>query len=266
MVIKRNNQQVHETIQMDNGAVVHFFDGTETIDNLKKEEEDCKEAYDRQFTILNRINYATAKAQRMQAGEKLELQFVVLPGESREIELGVDLCGPGAEAHIKALYLSSGQDRVHFHITMHHRAPGCKSTQLINGLAAGEAQVRFDGTIVVAPEAQQTEAYQENHNIVLSEQARVETKPQLEIYADDVKCSHGATVGQLNPDELFYMRSRGIPEAEARTLQMLSFLSAVIPAGREAEIEAAAKEALYGRGAVYAAMSGSGSTLFGLFL
>lgn len=67
MVIKRNNQQVHETIQMDNGAVVHFFDGTETIDNLKKEEEDCKEAYDRQFTILNRINYATAKAQRMQA-------------------------------------------------------------------------------------------------------------------------------------------------------------------------------------------------------
>lgn len=66
MIVKRK-QQVHETIQMDNGAVVHFFDGTETIDNLKKEEEDCKEAYDRQFTILNRINYATAKAQRMQA-------------------------------------------------------------------------------------------------------------------------------------------------------------------------------------------------------
>ena len=74
---------------------------------------------------------------------------------------------------------------------------------------------------------------------MLTPEAKVETKPQLEIYADDVKCSHGATVGQLNPDELFYMRSRGIPEAEARMLQMLSFLSPVIPQGREEEIEQA---------------------------
>ena len=89
---------------------------------------------------------------------------------------------------------------------------------------------------MVAPDAQQTEAYQENHNIVLTPEAKVETKPQLEIYADDVKCSHGATVGQLNEDELFYMRSRGIPEKESKTLQMLSFLSPVIPEGREEDI------------------------------
>ena len=94
----------------------------------------------------------------------------------------------------------------------------------------------FDGIIVVAPDAQQTEAFQENHNIVLTDEAAVQTKPQLEIYADDVKCSHGATVGRLNEDELFYMRSRGVPEAEARALQMLSFLSPVIPEGREEEI------------------------------
>ncbi len=124
---------------------------------------------------------------------------------------------------------------------MHHRAPGCRSTQLINGIAGGEAQVTFHGTIVVAPDAQKTDACQENHNIVLTPQAIVLTEPQLEIYADDVKCSHGATVGQLSADELFYMRSRGIPEAEARTLQMLSFLSPVIPAGREEEIEAAVR-------------------------
>ena len=178
---------------------------------------------------------------RVKAGEKLELQFVVLPGESRDIKLGIDLTGPGAEAHIKALYLCKADEKVHFHIVMHHKAPGCKSTQLINGIAGGQAQVHFDGTIVVAPDAQQTEAYQENHNIVLTEEAKVVTRPQLEIYADDVKCSHGATVGQLNADELFYMRSRGIPEAEARTLQMLSFLSPVIPVGREEEIEAAVK-------------------------
>ena len=173
---------------------------------------------------------------QVQAGEVLELAFVVLPGESRDIDVSVDLCGPGAEAHLKGLYLCGGSEQVDFRIVMHHKAPGCKSTQLFKGIAGGQARVRFDGVIVVAPDAQQTEAFQENHNIVLTDQAQVVTKPQLEIYADDVKCSHGATVGRLNEDELFYMRSRGIPEAEARTLQMLSFLSPVMPEGREDEI------------------------------
>ena len=179
---------------------------------------------------------------RVQAGEVLNLQFVVLPGESRDINVSVDLLGPGAEAHLKGLYLCKADEKVNFRIVMHHCAPGCKSTQLFNGIAGGQAQVSFHGTIVVAPEAQQTEAYQENHNIVLTPEAKVTTQPQLEIYADDVKCSHGATVGQLNEDELFYMRSRGIPESEAKTLQMLSFLSPVVPEGREEEIEQAVKQ------------------------
>ena len=179
---------------------------------------------------------------RVQAGEVLNLQFVVLPGESRDIDVSVDLLGPGAEAHLKGLYLCKADEKVNFRIVMHHCAPGCKSTQLFNGIAGGQAQVSFHGTIVVAPEAQQTEAYQENHNIVLTPEAKVTTQPQLEIYADDVKCSHGATVGQLNEDELFYMRSRGIPESEAKTLQMLSFLSPVVPEGRKEEIEQAVKQ------------------------
>ena len=179
---------------------------------------------------------------QVQAGEVLNLQFVVLPGESRDIDVSVDLLGPGAEAHLKGLYLCKADEKVNFRIVMHHCAPGCKSTQLFNGIAGGQAQVSFHGTIVVAPEAQQTEAYQENHNIVLTPEAKVTTQPQLEIYADDVKCSHGATVGQLNEDELFYMRSRGIPESEAKTLQMLSFLSPVVPEGREEEIEQAVKQ------------------------
>ena len=176
---------------------------------------------------------------QVQAGEILNLEFVVLPGESKDIDVSVDLCGPGAEAHLKGLYLCKADEKVNFRIVMHHKAPGCHSTQLFNGIAGGSAQVTFNGTIVVAPDAQKTEAFQENHNIVLTETAVVNTRPQLEIYADDVKCSHGATVGQLNQDELFYMRSRGIPESEAKTLQMLSFLSPVIPAGREEEIEQA---------------------------
>ena len=178
---------------------------------------------------------------QVQSGEKLELQYVILPGESRDLEITVDLAGPGAQAQVKVLYLCRADEKVRIRVVMHHLAPECHSTQLINGIAGGQADVRFDGSIVVAPDAQKTEAYQENHNIVLTQEAKVVTKPQLEIYADDVKCSHGATVGQLNADELFYMRSRGIPEAEARTLQVLSFLSPVIPAGREEEIESAVR-------------------------
>ena len=175
------------------------------------------------------------------AGEHKTLQYVILPGESRDIDVAVDLAGEGAEVTIKALYLCGASENVSIRTLVHHRAKGCKSNQIINGIAAGSSHFKFDGRIVVAPGADGTEAYQENHNIVLTEEAKVETKPQLEIYADDVKCSHGATTGRLGDDELFYMRSRGIPEKEARTLQMLSFLSPVIPEDRREEIEAAVR-------------------------
>lgn len=173
------------------------------------------------------------------AGERLALTFVVLPGESRDVDVTVDLAGEGAEAELKGLYLCGGEERVNFRILVHHRVPGCVSRQLFNGIAGGSARVSFEGRIVVAPDAQKTQAYQENHNIVLSENAHVETTPQLEIYADDVKCSHGATVGRLDEQAQFYMRTRGIPDREARVLQMLSFLSPVTPEGDRARVEQA---------------------------
>ena len=173
------------------------------------------------------------------AGEKLELTFVVLPGESRDIDVAIDLIGEGAEVSLKGLYLCGGDERVNFRILMHHRAPGCVSRQLFNGIAGGSSRVTFDGRIIVAPDAQKTEAYQENHNIVLSDRAHAETMPQLEIYADDVKCSHGATVGRLDEEALFYMRTRGVPEKDAKVLQMLSFLSPVTPEGDRERVEEA---------------------------
>ena len=175
------------------------------------------------------------------AGERLELEWVVLPGRSEDITVTVDLNGPGAEVFLRGLYICSGDERVRFRIVVHHKAPGCISRQRFCGVAGGRADVRFDGTIVVAPDAQQTEAYQENHTILLSETAQVGTQPQLEIYADDVKCSHGATVGQLDREAQFYLRSRGIPEAEARTLLILSFLSGVTPEKDRAAVEAAVR-------------------------
>lgn len=173
------------------------------------------------------------------AGEKLELTFVVLPGESRDIDVAVDLVGEGAEVSLKGLYLCGGDERVNFRILMHHRAPGCVSRQLFNGIAGGSSHVTFEGRIIVAPDAQKTEAYQENHNIVLSDLAHAETMPQLEIYADDVKCSHGATVGRLDEEALFYMRTRGVPEKDAKVLQMLSFLSPVTPEDERERVEKA---------------------------
>jgi Fe-S cluster assembly protein SufD len=182
---------------------------------------------------------AVEKSYTVRAGEKLELSFVVLPGESRDIDVAIDLVGEGAEVSLKGLYLCGGDERVNFRILMHHRAPGCVSRQLFNGIAGGSSRVTFEGRIIVAPDAQKTEAYQENHNIVLSDQAHAETMPQLEIYADDVKCSHGATVGRLDEEALFYMRTRGVPEKDAKVLQMLSFLSPVTPEGDRERVEEA---------------------------
>jgi len=186
------------------------------------------------------VNPSGAKeSYTVKAGEKLELTFVVLPGESRDIDVAIDLVGEGAEVSLKGLYLCGGDERVNFRILMHHRAPGCVSRQLFNGIAGGSSRVTFEGRIIVAPDAQKTEAYQENHNIVLSDQAHAETMPQLEIYADDVKCSHGATVGRLDEEALFYMRTRGVPEKDAKVLQMLSFLSPVTPEGDRERVEEA---------------------------
>lgn len=162
------------------------------------------------------------------ADATLDLTVIVLPGVSARIPLTIDLTGTHSEVRLSGIYLCSGHDDVTFDITMHHRTGDCRSQQTFNGLATGEAKCGFFGKIVIAPDAQRTEAFQENHNILLSDTARVNTKPRLEIYADDVKCSHGATVGKLNEDEQFYMRSRGIPEDEAKVLQMISFVAPVL--------------------------------------
>ena len=162
------------------------------------------------------------------AGAKVSLVMIVLPGLSVDLPLAVDIVGEGAEVTVSGLYLCGGDEKVRLRTEVRHRVPSCTSYQLFNGVASGHSDVKFYGKIVVAPEAQKTEAYQTNHNLIVSEHAAAEAKPQLEIYADDVKCSHGATVGQLSEDEQFYMRSRGIPEVEAKVLQMISFIAPVL--------------------------------------
>ena len=181
--------------------------------------------------------------------EVLDWAFIVLPGVSADIPLTVDIDGPGAEVRLSGLYLCGGDERVSFDIEVRHNAGDSHSHQFFNGIAGGTSRAAFHGRILVQEGAQRIKAFQENHNILLSEEARVETTPQLEIYADDVECSHGATTGFLSAEEQFYMRSRGIPESEARVLQMISFLSPVLArigdAGERdrlsAEVEAAVR-------------------------
>ena len=170
---------------------------------------------------------------------------VVMPGVSVDLKFDVELVGEGAEANLYGAYVCAGQEKVKIAVDMHHKVPHCNSRQLFKGIAGGNSRVDFYGKIIVAKDAQRTEAYQENHNLLLSDGAKVDTKPQLEIYADDVKCSHGATIGRLNEEEQFYMRSRGITLEDAKVLQMISFVAPVlenIPEEAEREEVTAALE------------------------
>lgn len=161
--------------------------------------------------------------------------FIVLPGADIDLKLNLVLAGEGAEASLSGAYLCNSAEKVKIAIDLIHKVPHCNSRQLFKGIVGGSAHTDFYGKITVAKDAQRTAAYQENHNLLLSEKAKVDTKPQLEIYADDVKCTHGATIGRLNEDEQFYMRSRGITLEEARVLQMISFLAPVLDAIEDPE-------------------------------
>ena len=159
---------------------------------------------------------------------KADVVIAVMPGTSVDARIEVELVGEGAEANLYGAYVCGDAEKVKIAVDMYHRKPHCNSRQLFKGIAGGSSRVDFYGKIIVAQDAQRTEAFQENHNILLSDGAKVDTKPQLEIYADDVKCSHGATIGRLNEEEQFYMRSRGISLEDAKVLQMISFIAPVL--------------------------------------
>jgi Fe-S cluster assembly protein SufD len=138
------------------------------------------------------------------------------------------LNGPNSETNLNGLFLCDDNQHVANYVLMDHASPRCVSNQLFKGILDDEATGAFNGKILVRKDAQKTQAYQKNNNMLLSSSARMNTKPHLEIYADDVKCSHGATVGQLNNEALFYLRSRGINEAEAKHLLMYAFANEIV--------------------------------------
>ena len=133
------------------------------------------------------------------------------------------LAGEGSECLINGLFIGNGQQHLDNYMLVEHASPHCASRQFYNGILDDKAHGVFHGRIIVHKDAQKTDAKQTNRNLLLSDDARIDTKPQLEIYADDVKCTHGATIGQIEENALFYLRSRGIDEISARKLLLLAF-------------------------------------------
>jgi Fe-S cluster assembly protein SufD len=138
------------------------------------------------------------------------------------------LNGEGLECVLNGLYLTHGDQLADHHMVVEHAQPHCNSHEYYNGILDGKSKGVFHGRILVRQAAQKTDAKQTNKNLLLSEDATVDTKPQLEIYADDVKCTHGATIGQLNDESIFYLRSRGIGMDTARRMLIHAFAGEII--------------------------------------
>lgn len=156
------------------------------------------------------------------------LTTLTLGGALVRNNLNIRLDGTQIDSYLNGLYVLNGTQVVDNHTLVDHAMPHCHSNELYKGIIGGQAQGVFNGKIWVRPDAQKTNAYQSNKNLLLSNEASMNAKPQLEIYADDVKCSHGATTGQLDDEALFYLRARGIGETTARALLNHAFAADVI--------------------------------------
>lgn len=165
---------------------------------------------------------------RQEADSSYHSVAVTLGGALSRFDLHAQLRGRGAECRLEGAYLADGTDLVDYHTLVEHQAPHCTSSQTYRGIAAGRGTAVFDGIVIVHRDAQKTEAHQENRNLLLSDTATIHTKPHLEIDADDVVCSHGATVGALDEDQLFYLRARGIPEGLARAMLTYAFIEQIV--------------------------------------
>ena len=138
------------------------------------------------------------------------------------------LAGEGAECTLNGLYVGAGDALIDTHTTIDHAEPHCPSHEVYKGILSGRSRAVFNGKIFVRPDAQKTDAKQTNKALLLTDQAQVNTKPQLEIFADDVKCTHGAAIGQLDEDAMFYLKARGIGEVEARNMLIHAFADDVL--------------------------------------
>jgi len=183
------------------------------------------------YKIQNKDNDSTLISNtyiHQEANSQLLNNTITLNGGLIRDNLHVKMNGAGCDSNLYGLYLVDRTQHVDHNTFVDHAAPHCRSNELYKGILDEQAKAVFNGHILVRKDSQKTIAYQNNKNILLTDEARINAKPHLEIYADDVKCSHGATVGQLDPEAMFYLRSRGICEHSAKMLLMYAFAAEVI--------------------------------------
>lgn len=180
------------------------------------------ESYKMQNLNDNTILLNTNTAKQL-SNSTLQSCIISFNGGRIRNNIHVDLDGEGSDLQIYGLYLMDKQQHVDNQLKINHNVPNCTSNEKFKGILDNEATAVFNGHVLVAPNAQKTNAYQNNSNIILTDKAKVNTMPFLEIYADDVKCSHGTSTGQLDQEAMFYMRQRGIKKEDARMLLMYAF-------------------------------------------
>lgn len=169
------------------------------------------------------VHMATLRAQLSEKSRLSSFAFTLGCGVSRTQNL-IRFGGEGAEAHVNGAYALKSKQHADQFCVIDHAVPGCISHTLFKGVLDGASEGVFQGKVIVRPDAQKTDGRQMTHALLLSRDAAMNAKPELEIYADDVQCAHGSTVGELSHDAIFYLRSRGIPEARARQLLVSAFL------------------------------------------
>ncbi len=167
-------------------------------------------------------------AVRQERDSRVRLHALTTGGRLTRIDTSARLDGPGAEVTMGGIYLARGREHVDHHTRIDHVAPNCTSRENYKGIIDDQGHAVFNGLVVVHPDAQQTDAAQSNRNLMLSDNAVINTNPQLEIYADDVRCGHGSTVGQLEEEALFYLRTRGLTVPDAQRLLLDGFAGEVL--------------------------------------
>jgi len=201
---------------------------------------------DLDLVILQRENDLTHHVSNLASRQERDSRFrshtVTLGGSLVRNDLGVLLADEGAECTLNGVFLGRGSQLIDNHTVVDHAMPHGSSRELYKGILCGKSKGVFRGRIIVRPDAQKTDAEQSNPNLLVADGAEINTKPQLEIYANDVKCSHGSAIGRLDADALFYMRSRGIDEKRARLVLTRGFAVEILeqlpaPALRDATLE-----------------------------
>lgn len=206
------------------GSENHFTNGvTELVLEESARIEHCKI----QDENLNAFHVATISAYQKR-NSNLLTHSISLGGAITRNNIIPVLDSEGCECTMNGLYLGRDTQLIDHHTSIHHAKPNCNSHEFYHGILDGKSQGVFNGKIFVRPDAQKTDAKQTNRNLLLSDEATVNTKPQLEIFADDVKCTHGATVGQLEDEHIFYLRARGIGLENARRMLVHAFASDIV--------------------------------------